>query len=41
MLTTALGLELPRPSPTSVAGFLAGWAAVAVLIGSFFALLRI
>jgi Na+/proline symporter len=41
MLATAFGLELPRPSPTSLAGFVAGWAAVAVLIGSFYLLLRI
>jgi Na+/proline symporter len=41
MLATAFGLEIPRPSPTSVAGFVAGWVAVAVLIGSFFLLLRI
>jgi hypothetical protein len=40
MLATAFGLEIPRPSPTSVAGFLAGWIAVALLIGSFFLLLR-
>ena len=41
MLTTAFGLEIPRPSLTSVLGFLAGWGAVAALIGSFFLLLRI
>jgi Na+/proline symporter len=41
MLATALGLELPQPSPTSVTGFLAGWVAVAALIGAFFLLLRI
>jgi len=41
MLVTALGLEIPRPSRTSVLGFLAGWAAVAGLIGSFFLLVRI
>jgi Na+/proline symporter len=41
MLATAFGLEIPRPSPTSMAGFVAGWVAVAILIGSFFLLLRI
>jgi Na+/proline symporter len=41
MLATAFGLEVPRPSTTSVMGFLAGWIAVALLIGSFFLLLRI
>jgi Na+/proline symporter len=41
MLVTALGLEIPRPSRTSVLGFLAGWGAVATLIGSFFLLVRI
>jgi len=35
MLCTAFGLEIPKPSGTSVAGFLAGWAAVAALIGGF------
>lgn len=35
MLVTALGLEIPMPSAQSVAGFLAGWAAVAALIGGF------
>jgi Na+/proline symporter len=41
MLVTAFGLEIPRPSRTSLLGFLAGWAAVAALIGSFFLLVRI
>jgi hypothetical protein len=40
MLTTAFGLELPRPSTTSVLGFVAGWVAVAALIGAFFLLIR-
>jgi Na+/proline symporter len=40
MLVTAFGLEIPRPSRTSVLGFLAGWAAVAGLIGGFFVLVR-
>ena len=35
MLCTAFGLEIPKPSGTSVAGFLAGWAAVAALVGGF------
>lgn len=35
MLCTAFGLEIPKPSGTSVVGFLAGWAAVAALIGGF------
>ncbi len=38
MITTALGLEIPVPSRTSVIGFLLVWAAVAVLIGGFIAL---
>jgi hypothetical protein len=41
MLATAFGLEIPRPSRTSLVGFLAGWAAVAALIGAFFLLVRI
>jgi hypothetical protein len=41
MLATAFGLEIPRPSRTSLLGFLAGWVAVAALIGSFFLLVRI
>jgi Na+/proline symporter len=41
MLATAFGLEIPRPSQTSLLGFLAGWAAVAALIGAFFLLVRI
>ncbi|GMQ80304.1 MAG: sodium/proline symporter PutP [Planctomycetia bacterium] len=35
MLLTAFGLEVPAPSVTSVVGFLAGWVAVAALIGGF------
>ena len=35
MLTTAFGLEIPKPSRTSVIGFLAGWLGVALLIGGF------
>jgi len=41
MLATAFGLEIPRPSRTSVLGFLAGWVAVAALIGTFFLLIRV
>ena len=40
MLATAFGLEIPRPSRTSLLGFLAGWVAVAALVGSFFLLVR-
>lgn len=35
MLITAFGLEIPMPSRTSLAGFVAGWIAVAMLIGGF------
>ena len=35
MLLTAFGLEVPRPSPTSLLGFAAGWLMVAALIGGF------
>ena len=35
MLITALGLEIPRPSVTSIVGFVAGWVCVAILIGGF------
>lgn len=35
MLITAFGLEVPSLSRTAVIGFLAGWAAVAALIGAF------
>lgn len=35
MICTAFGLEIPVPSGTSIAGFLAGWVAVAALIGGF------
>jgi Na+/proline symporter len=40
MLLTAFGLEIPVPSRTSVLGFLAGWLAVAALVGGFIALVR-
>ena len=35
MLVTACGLEVPRPSLTSLAGFAAGWACVCGLIVGF------
>jgi len=35
MLCTAFGLEIPVPSATSIAGFVAGWIAVGALIGGF------
>ena len=35
MICTAFGLEIPMPSTTSITGFLAGWLAVAALIGGF------
>jgi hypothetical protein len=35
MLVTAFGLEIPRPSATSLIGFLAGWVCVFALIGGF------
>lgn len=35
MLSTAFGLEIPRPSATSIAGFLVGWVCVGTLIGGF------
>ncbi len=35
MLFQNFGFEIPVPSKTSVLGFLAGWAAVAALIGGF------
>ncbi len=35
MLCTAWGLEIPMPSTASVLGFIAGWVAVAGLIGGF------
>lgn len=35
MLITAFGLEIPRPSITSIAGFIAGWICVGALIGGF------
>ncbi len=41
MLLTAFGLEVPMPSRTSIVGFLAGWLAVATLIGGFVLLVRL
>jgi Na+/proline symporter len=38
MITTAFGLEIPKPSRASVNGFVAAWGAVALLIGGFVAL---
>jgi len=35
MLLTAGGLEIPRPSVTSVVGFVAGWIAVFGMVGGF------
>ena len=35
MLFQRFGFEIPTPSKTSVLGFLAGWIAVAILIGGF------
>ena len=35
MLLTCCGLEIPKPSATSVLGFLAGWICVGLLIGGF------
>jgi hypothetical protein len=35
MLVTAFGLEIPRPSRTSMIGFLAGCLAIAALLGGF------
>jgi Na+/proline symporter len=35
MLLTAGGLEIPVPSRTSVAGFIAGWIAIATMVGGF------
>ena len=35
MLCTAFGLEVPRPSVTSIVGFAVGWLCVGVLIGGF------
>ena len=40
MITTAFGLEIPSPSRASMIGFIAAWGAVAILIGSFVALVR-
>lgn len=35
MLFTACGFEIPRPSAVSLAGFVAGWLSVGLLIGGF------
>jgi hypothetical protein len=35
MLLTAGGLEIPVPSRTSVLGFLAGWAAIILMVAGF------
>lgn len=35
MLLTCCGLEIPRPSTTSIVGFLLGWVCVGALIGGF------
>ena len=35
MLFHAFGIEIPMPSPTSLAGFAVGWVLVGVLIGGF------
>jgi Na+/proline symporter len=40
MLVTAFGLQIPVPSRTSVLGFLAGWLAVALLVGGFLLIIR-
>jgi len=40
MLCTGWGLQIPRPSRTSVLGFLAGWVLVVLLIGLFVAAVR-
>ncbi len=40
MLLTALGLEIPVPSRTSLVGFLAGWVAVGLLVGGFVWIVR-
>ena len=40
MLLTALGFEIPMPSRTSLIGFIAGWLAVAALIGGFVLVVR-
>lgn len=40
MLLTAFGLEIPSLSRVAVIGFVAGWAAVAALIGGFVLIVR-
>ena len=39
-LFSGLGFEIPRPSRTSVIGFLVGWLCVAALIGGFVLLIQ-
>jgi hypothetical protein len=41
MLLTAGGLEVPMPSATSWAGFIAGWVAVALLVVGFLGIIRL
>ena len=41
MLTTAFGLEIPRPSRASVVGFVLTWGAVVALIGGFVAFIEL
>ncbi len=41
MWITAGGLEIPRPSRTSILGFAAAWLAVVVMIGGFWLLFQI
>lgn len=40
MLVTAFGLEIPAPSQTSVAGFVAGWILSAALVGGYVLLFK-
>jgi Na+/proline symporter len=40
MITTAFGLEIPKPSRTSVIGFIASWGAVIALVVGFIAFVR-
>jgi hypothetical protein len=41
MLLTVAGLEVPMPSATSWAGFMAGWVAVALLVLGFLWIIRL